>query len=112
MYYRGAQAAIVVYDITNEVSPGTRWPTVATAAVRTKVRPGAVVKLDFVVSDMILLSLVAWRVVHPAVTHTWVAWLLNECVAAARDPFWFGRSPLCGRRTGSKSFRDKPAPTS
>lgn len=22
MYYRGAQAAIVVYDITNEVSPG------------------------------------------------------------------------------------------
>lgn len=24
MYYRGAQAAIVVYDITNEVSPGYR----------------------------------------------------------------------------------------
>lgn len=23
MYYRGAQAAIVVYDITNEVSPGS-----------------------------------------------------------------------------------------
>lgn len=69
MYYRGAQAAIVVYDITNEVSPGFRWPAVNTAVVRTKVRPGAVVKLDFLISDMILLSLVAWRMVHSAGSH-------------------------------------------
>lgn len=55
MYYRGAQAAIVVYDITNEVSPGFRWPAVTAAVVSMEVRPGAVIKLDFLISDMILL---------------------------------------------------------
>lgn len=73
-------------------------------------RPGAVIKLDSLISDMVLLSLVAWRMVHPAVTHTWVACLLNECVAAARDRFLLWQESFVRAKNWVKELQRQASP--